>query len=34
METLWYGIFMLMLAVYIVLDGFDFGVGMVYPFVV
>jgi cytochrome d ubiquinol oxidase subunit II len=34
METVWYGIFMLMLAVYVVLDGFDFGVGMVYPFVV
>ena len=34
METLWYSIVTLMLAVYVILDGFDFGVGMVYPFVV
>jgi cytochrome bd ubiquinol oxidase subunit II len=34
METVWFAIVMLMLAVYVVLDGFDFGVGMVYPFVV
>ena len=34
METLWFAIVTLMLAIFIVLDGFDFGVGMVYPFVV
>mgnify|MGYP003578292280 CR=1 FL=1 len=34
METLWFIVVTLMLAVFIVLDGFDFGVGMVYPFVV
>ncbi len=33
METLWFFIVSLMLAVYVVLDGFDFGVGMVSPFV-
>ncbi len=33
METFWYGAVTLMLAVYVVLDGYDFGVGMVYPFV-
>jgi len=33
METVWFVIVTLMLAVYVVLDGFDFGVGMVYPFV-
>lgn len=34
METLWFIVVSLMLAIFIVLDGFDFGVGMVYPFVV
>jgi len=34
METLWFIIVTLMLGVYVILDGFDFGVGMVYPFVV
>lgn len=33
METFWYAAVALMLAVYIVLDGFDFGLGIVYPFV-
>lgn len=33
METLWFVILSLMLAIYVVLDGFDFGVGMVLPFV-
>lgn len=33
METFWFGAITLMLAVYVVLDGYDFGVGMVYPFV-
>ncbi len=33
METFWYSALTLMLAVYVVLDGYDFGVGMVYPFV-
>jgi cytochrome d ubiquinol oxidase subunit II len=33
METFWYGAVALMLALYIVLDGYDFGVGIVYPFV-
>lgn len=33
METFWYCAVTLMLAGYAVLDGFDFGVGMVYPFV-
>lgn len=33
METFWYGAVSFMLAVYIVLDGFDFGVGIVYPLV-
>lgn len=33
METFWYGAVTVMLAVYVVLDGFDFGVGIVYPFV-
>src|SRR5688500_13118640 len=31
METVWYSVVTLMLAVYVVLDGYDFGVGMVYP---
>lgn len=34
METFWYGAVTFMLAVYVVLDGYDFGVGMLYPFVV
>lgn len=33
METFWYSAVTLMLAVYVVLDGYDFGVGIVYPFV-
>ncbi|MEX5215137.1 MAG: cytochrome d ubiquinol oxidase subunit II [Nitrospiraceae bacterium] len=33
METFWYTAVTLMLAMYVVLDGFDFGVGIVYPFV-
>lgn len=33
METFWYATVTLMLAIYIVLDGFDFGLGIVYPFV-
>ena len=33
METAWFVILTVMLAMYVVLDGFDFGVGMVYPFV-
>ena len=32
METFWYVVVTLMLAVYVVLDGFDFGVGILYPF--
>lgn len=32
METFWYSTVTLMLAIYVVLDGFDFGVGIVYPF--
>lgn len=33
METAWFIIVTVMLATYVVLDGFDFGVGMIYPFV-
>src|SRR5438552_5791788 len=33
METFWYAVVTLMLALYVVLDGFDFGVGILYPFV-
>ena len=33
METFWYCAVTLMLAVYVVLDGYDFGVGILYPFV-
>ena len=33
METAWFVIVTVMLAMYVVLDGFDFGVGMIYPFV-
>src|SRR5438093_3913272 len=32
METFWYAVVTLMLALYVVLDGFDFGVGILYPF--
>ena len=32
METFWYTAVTLMLAIYVVLDGFDFGVGTLYPF--
>lgn len=34
METFWYVAVTLMLGIYVVLDGFDFGVGIIYPFVV
>lgn len=33
METFWYSAVTFMLAVYVVLDGYDFGVGMLYPFI-
>lgn len=33
METFWYMVVTLMLGIYVVLDGFDFGVGIVYPLV-
>ncbi len=33
METLWYAIVAVMLSVYVVLDGFDFGAGMLHLFV-
>ncbi len=33
MEIFWYGIVTWMLAMYVVLDGYDFGVGVLYPFV-
>src|ERR1019366_1298410 len=33
METLWFAIVSAMLAVYVVLDGFDFGVGILHRFV-
>jgi len=33
METFWYGAVTLMLAMYVVLDGYDFGVGIAYLFV-
>ncbi len=33
MEMAWFIIVTVMLAMYVVLDGFDFGVGMIYPFV-
>ena len=32
METIWFGIVTLMLAIFVVLDGFDLGVGIVYLF--
>lgn len=33
METFWYATVTWMLAMYVVLDGYDFGVGVLYPFV-
>jgi cytochrome d ubiquinol oxidase subunit II len=33
MEALWYGIVAVMLSIYVVLDGFDFGVGILHLFV-
>ncbi len=33
MESLWFALVAAMLATYVVLDGFDFGVGMLHPFV-
>lgn len=33
METFWFGVLVFMLTVYVVLDGFDFGTGIVYLFV-
>ena len=33
METFWYVAVTVVLAVFVVLDGFDFGVGIIYPFV-
>jgi cytochrome d ubiquinol oxidase subunit II len=33
METLWFALVAVMVAVYVVLDGFDFGAGMLHPFV-
>jgi hypothetical protein len=33
METVWFAIVSAMLAVYVVLDGFDFGVGILHRFV-
>jgi cytochrome d ubiquinol oxidase subunit II len=33
MEIFWYIAVTLMLAVYVVLDGFDFGVGIIYPYI-
>lgn len=33
METFWYMVVTLMLGIYVVLDGFDFGVGIIYPVV-
>lgn len=33
MESFWYIVVTIMLAVYVVLDGFDFGLGIIYPFV-
>ncbi len=33
METFWYVIITMMLAMYVVLDGFDFGIGVLYPFI-
>ncbi|MGH9500489.1 MAG: cytochrome d ubiquinol oxidase subunit II [Terriglobales bacterium] len=33
METLWFIVIAVMLAVYVVLDGFDLGAGIIYPFV-
>lgn len=33
METAWFVLIAAMLAVYLVLDGFDLGVGILYPFI-
>ena len=33
METFWFAVVSVMLAVYVVLDGFDFGAGVVHRFV-
>ena len=33
MESFWYIVVTIMLAAYVVLDGFDFGLGIIYPFV-
>jgi cytochrome d ubiquinol oxidase subunit II len=33
METVWFFLLALVLAVYVVLDGYDLGVGIIYPFV-
>ncbi len=33
LNTLWFALFMLIIAGYIILDGFDLGVGIVHPFV-
>jgi cytochrome bd ubiquinol oxidase subunit II len=33
METFWYAAVALMLTIYVVLDGYDFGLGIIYPFV-
>ena len=33
LEGLWYGLFVAVIAAYLVLDGFDLGVGMLHPFV-
>ena len=32
METFWFVAVLLMLAIYVVLDGFDFGIGIIYLF--
>ena len=33
MDALWYGIVAVMLSIYVVLDGFDFGAGILHLFV-
>jgi len=33
MDALWFWIVAVMLAAYVVFDGFDLGVGILYPFV-
>jgi cytochrome bd ubiquinol oxidase subunit II len=32
METLWFAIIAFMISAYVVLDGFDLGAGVIYPF--